>query len=341
MAVLSLDGLSKRFGARLAVDAVSFDVTEREVFGLLGPNGSGKSTILRLVTGYLRPSAGRALLAGIDVVRIDADTFYVLEDNARTPSGVSYMLENREIMLRLFPELFARCRVAPVENYPNELLATLKSVAPTTANSDPTVVLLTPGVSPDGSFGLITYRGVSGLYNNNTVDGADNNQAFFSEARGRTRAVYTYSQASIKEFQVGLSNFNAEYGRAAGGLVNAVTKSGTNEFHGEAFYFIRDDITSNDVVLYMKGTPVFPQCGFSTAVVQVLSHMGVKFKGIDVLADPGLRQGIKDFASWPTVPQLYVKGEFVGGCDIVREMFQTGELQDLLKTKGVQTTQAA
>ena len=104
---------------------------------------------------------------------------------------------------------------------------------------------------------------------------------------------------------------------------------------------IRDDIGSNDVVLYMKGTPVFPQCGFSAAVVGVLSHMGVKFKGIDVLTDPSLRQGIKDFASWPTVPQLYVKGEFVGGCDIVREMFQTGELQDLLKTKGVQTTQAA
>ena len=104
---------------------------------------------------------------------------------------------------------------------------------------------------------------------------------------------------------------------------------------------IRDDIGSNDVVLYMKGTPVFPQCGFSAAVVQVLSHMGVKFKGIDVLTDPSLRQGIKDFASWPTVPQLYVKGEFVGGCDIVREMFQTGELQDLLKTKGVQTNQAA
>ncbi len=105
-------------------------------------------------------------------------------------------------------------------------------------------VLLTPGVSPDGTFGLITYRGISGLYNNNTVDGADNNQAFFSEARGRTRAVYTYGQANIKEFQVGLSNFNAEYGRAAGGLVNAVTKSGTNAFHGEAFYFLRDDFTS-------------------------------------------------------------------------------------------------
>src|SRR5438128_10082459 len=85
-------------------------------------------------------------VAGIDVVRVDADTFYVLEDNARTPSGVSYMLENREIMLRLFPELFSRHRIAPVENYPDELLATLKSVAPSTASADPTVVLLTPGV---------------------------------------------------------------------------------------------------------------------------------------------------------------------------------------------------
>ena len=101
---------------------------------------------------------------------------------------------------------------------------------------------------------------------------------------------------------------------------------------------IRDDVTSNDVVLYMKGTPVFPQCGFSAAVVQVLSHMGVKFKGIDVLADPGLRQGIKDFASWPTVPQLYVKGEFVGGCDIVREMYETGELEQMLTEKGLLQT---
>ena len=84
-------------------------------------------------------------IGGIDIVRVDADTFYVLEDNARTPSGVSYMLENREIMLRLFPELFARHRIAPVENYPDELLATLKSVAPSTASVDPTVVLLTPG----------------------------------------------------------------------------------------------------------------------------------------------------------------------------------------------------
>jgi monothiol glutaredoxin len=104
---------------------------------------------------------------------------------------------------------------------------------------------------------------------------------------------------------------------------------------------IQNDITSNDVVLYMKGTPVFPQCGFSAAVVQVLSNIGVKFKGIDILSDPSLRQGVKEFSQWPTIPQLYVKGEFVGGCDIVREMFQTGELQEVLRTKGVQFTQAA
>ena len=98
---------------------------------------------------------------------------------------------------------------------------------------------------------------------------------------------------------------------------------------------IRQDIADNPVVLYMKGSPVFPQCGFSAAVVQILSHLGVKFKGVDVLSDPGIRQGIKEFSSWPTIPQLYVKGEFVGGCDIIREMFETGELQQLFEQKGV------
>jgi carboxypeptidase family protein len=102
-------------------------------------------------------------------------------------------------------------------------------------------VLLSPGVTNDGGFGLVSYRGISGLYNNNTVDGVDNNQAFFSEARGRTRASYTISQAAIREFQVGVSNFSAEFGRAAGGTVNAVTKSGTNALHGEGFYFLRTD----------------------------------------------------------------------------------------------------
>jgi len=107
------------------------------------------------------------------------------------------------------------------------------------------------------------------------------------------------------------------------------------------FERIRQDIKDNDVVLYMKGTPVFPQCGFSAAVVQVLGTVGVKFKGVNVLTDPELREGIKHFASWPTIPQLYVKGEFVGGCDIVREMYDSGELQDLLQTKGVPVTAQA
>ncbi len=98
---------------------------------------------------------------------------------------------------------------------------------------------------------------------------------------------------------------------------------------------IKSDLSANDVVLFMKGSPVFPQCGFSAAVVQVLTHLGVKFKGIDILQDPSLRQGIKEFSNWPTIPQLYVKGEFVGGCDIVREMFESGELQSLLQDKGI------
>ncbi len=103
----------------------------------------------------------------------------------------------------------------------------------------------------------------------------------------------------------------------------------------QIFERIKEEVDATDVVLFMKGTPVFPQCGFSAAVVQVLNHLGVKFKGVDVLQDPGLRQGIKDYSKWPTVPQLYVKGEFVGGCDIVREMFQEGELTELLNTHGV------
>jgi len=99
---------------------------------------------------------------------------------------------------------------------------------------------------------------------------------------------------------------------------------------------IQAEINTHPVVLYMKGTPVFPQCGFSAQVVQVLSMVGVKFKAFDVLADDGLRQGIKEFSNWPTVPQLYVKGEFVGGCDIVREMYQSGELVELMRAKGVE-----
>ncbi len=103
---------------------------------------------------------------------------------------------------------------------------------------------------------------------------------------------------------------------------------------------IASDIQSNDIVLYMKGTPVFPQCGFSAQVVQILNMLGVAYKGVDVLADPSLRQGIKDFSNWPTIPQLYVKGEFVGGCDIVREMMQSGELQKMIESKGVALNRA-
>ena len=101
---------------------------------------------------------------------------------------------------------------------------------------------------------------------------------------------------------------------------------------------IKQDVSSSDVVLYMKGSPVFPQCGFSAAVVQILTMLEIKFKGIDVLTDPSLRDGIKQFSDWPTIPQLYVKGEFVGGCDIVREMYEAGELADLLRAKGILQT---
>lgn len=98
---------------------------------------------------------------------------------------------------------------------------------------------------------------------------------------------------------------------------------------------IRSDISTNDVVLYMKGTSVFPQCGFSAVVVNVLNTLGVPFKGVNILEDDALRQAIKEFTNWPTIPQLYVKGEFIGGCDIVKEMYASGELQSLLRDKGI------
>ena len=99
--------------------------------------------------------------------------------------------------------------------------------------------------------------------------------------------------------------------------------------------WIQNEVKSNDVVLFMKGTPTFPQCGFSSQVVQILDYLGIDYKGINVLENMDIRQGIKEYSNWPTIPQLYVKGEFVGGCDIVREMFQEGELQSLLTEKGV------
>ncbi|MFO1075010.1 MAG: Grx4 family monothiol glutaredoxin [Geminicoccaceae bacterium] len=104
---------------------------------------------------------------------------------------------------------------------------------------------------------------------------------------------------------------------------------------------ITQQIQGEDVVLYMKGTPVFPMCGFSAAVVQVLSHVGVPFQSYNILDDAELRQGLKEFSNWPTFPQLYVKGELVGGCDIVREMYETGELNELLAEKGIATKTAA
>lgn len=98
---------------------------------------------------------------------------------------------------------------------------------------------------------------------------------------------------------------------------------------------IQKDISENEIVLYMKGTPDMPMCGFSGTVVAILKNLQVPFKGIDILQDPELREGIKAFTQWPTLPQVYVKGEFIGGCDIVRDMFQSGELAQLLKEKGI------
>ncbi|WP_315728576.1 MULTISPECIES: Grx4 family monothiol glutaredoxin [unclassified Bradyrhizobium] len=105
--------------------------------------------------------------------------------------------------------------------------------------------------------------------------------------------------------------------------------------------FIENEVKSNDVVLFMKGTPQFPQCGFSGQVVQILDHVGIGYKGLNVLESAELRNGIKVYSNWPTIPQLYVKGEFVGGCDIVREMFQSGELQQLFADKGIPAGTAA
>lgn len=99
--------------------------------------------------------------------------------------------------------------------------------------------------------------------------------------------------------------------------------------------FIDNEVKSNDIVLFMKGTPGFPQCGFSGQVVQILDYLGLDYKGVNVLTSDELRQAIKDYSNWPTIPQLYVKGEFVGGCDIIREMFQNGELQNCLEEKGI------
>ena len=106
------------------------------------------------------------------------------------------------------------------------------------------------------------------------------------------------------------------------------------------FVEIQNHIDGSEVMLFMKGTPLFPQCGFSARVVQILKHAGVPFASVNVLETPEIREGIKEFSNWPTIPQLYVKGEFIGGCDIVTEMFQSGELQALLSQKGIQQNAA-
>lgn len=107
------------------------------------------------------------------------------------------------------------------------------------------------------------------------------------------------------------------------------------------FSEIKANLEANDVVLFMKGTPVFPQCGFSNTVVQVLTYLGVQFKGVNVLENDDIRNGIKDFSDLPTIPQLYVKGEFVGGCDIIREMFENGELREYFAGKNIALEAAA
>ncbi len=114
-------------------------------------------------------------------------------------------------------------------------------------------------------------------------------------------------------------------------VTSTPTEAGADPVHA----FISDAIATHPVVLFMKGTPDAPRCGFSSVVVQILDHVGATFVGVDVLQDDDLRQGIKTFSDWPTIPQLYVKGEFVGGSDIVREMFSTGELKPFLAEKGV------
>jgi monothiol glutaredoxin len=101
---------------------------------------------------------------------------------------------------------------------------------------------------------------------------------------------------------------------------------------------IKNQVETNDVILFMKGTPQFPQCGFSGRVVQILDHLGVDFVGVNVLENDELREGIKSFSNWPTIPQLYIKGEFIGGCDIVTEMFQQGELKQQLESKGIKAS---
>ena len=118
-------------------------------------------------------------------------------------------------------------------------------------------------------------------------------------------------------------------------MTEGTTTESTVSAEPAVFGDIRSALKEHDVVLFMKGTPVFPQCGFSSQVVQILSYLGVQFGSVNVLEDDDVRQGIKEFSDWPTIPQLYVKEEFVGGCDIIREMFEEGELREYFTEKGI------
>jgi monothiol glutaredoxin len=131
------------------------------------------------------------------------------------------------------------------------------------------------------------------------------------------------------------------YGRRAGSRATADSEWFNEDETMGIEQFIDNEVKRNDVVLFMKGTPQTPMCGFSGQVVQILDYLGVSYKGLNVLDSDELRQAIKTYSRWPTIPQLYVKGEFVGGCDIIREMFQAGELQTLFKEKGVATRDRA
>jgi hypothetical protein len=192
--------------------------------------------------------------------------------------------------------------------------------------------LLTPGAVPDGAFGLISFRGVSGLLNNNTVDGGDNNQAFFSEERGRTRIPYVISQAAIREFQVNTSNYSAEYGRAAGGVVNAVTKSGTNEFHGQGFIFDRDNKwgARNAFSFLTVGTPP------NTQIIGLKpTDRRIQFGG--VIGGPIIKNKLFFFFSYDQQRQLFpaVAAETLGSFVLTPAQITT------LNGRGVTATQRA
>jgi outer membrane receptor protein involved in Fe transport len=188
-------------------------------------------------------------------------------------------------------------------------------------------VLLSPGVTNDGGFGLVSYRGISGLYNNNTIDGVDNNQAFFSEARGRTRASYSISQAAIKEFQVGISNFSAEFGRSAGGTVNAVTKSGTNDYKGELFYFRRqDEFMARDPFANFKPDETRQQFGLS-AGGPIKKDKAFFFVNYDEQ-----RRSFPFFVR-TTSPTFLDQACTAPGCDATRSFFQSG-MTDAIAREG-------